>query len=193
MRIGTKSLLFGAHQFFLHPLFVAVGWTRLFGFPLDPRLWFAFFLHDIGYLGKPDMDGPAGETHPYLGARIMGWLFGDRWYRFSLYHSRFLAKQDGVNPSRLCFADKLATAMTPAWLYLPMARATGELAEYMRHSVGDPSTAKYAGNGYRMATAEEWFSDVRDYLEAWVEAHKDGAADTWTPALKTEDAEARVA
>lgn len=29
MRVGTKSILFGAHQFLLHPLFVAWAWTRL--------------------------------------------------------------------------------------------------------------------------------------------------------------------
>jgi hypothetical protein len=28
-------------------------------------------------------------------------------------------------------ADKLAFVLTPAWLYLPMTRATGELSEYM--------------------------------------------------------------
>lgn len=178
MRIGTKSLLFGAHQFLLHPLFVARAWTRLYGLPLDPRLWCAFFLHDIGYLGAPNMDGPEGERHPYTGARIMGALFGARWYRFTLYHSRFLATRHGAQPSRLCFADKLATALTPAWLYLPMASATGELREYMALSVGDPSVAKYAGNGYRTAEPADWFTDVCDYLERWVDAHKDGPADT---------------
>lgn len=75
MKIGTKSVLFGAHQFLLHPLFVAVAWWRLYGFPWDPRLWVAFFVHDLGYWGKPNMDGPEGEEHPWLGARIMGRLF----------------------------------------------------------------------------------------------------------------------
>ena len=70
MRVGTKSVLFGAHCFFLHPWFVAAAWWRLYGFPWDPRLWVAFFVHDIGYLGKPNMDGPEGESHPELGARI---------------------------------------------------------------------------------------------------------------------------
>ena len=28
-------------------------------------------------------------------------------------------------------ADKLAFVLTPVWLYLPMAKATGQLAEYM--------------------------------------------------------------
>src|SRR5450759_2462608 len=49
MRVGTKSVLFGAHCFFIHPIFVAVGWSILFRFPWDLRLWAAFFLHDLGY------------------------------------------------------------------------------------------------------------------------------------------------
>ncbi|MFA5355267.1 MAG: hypothetical protein WC302_00815 [Candidatus Paceibacterota bacterium] len=75
MKIGTKSLLFGAHQFFIHPLLVALAWWKLYGFPWDPRLWFAFFLHDIGYWGKADMDGKEGSEHMILGAKIMSRLF----------------------------------------------------------------------------------------------------------------------
>ncbi len=49
MRVGTKSVLFGAHCFFIHPFLVAFGWWALGQFPWDPRLWAAFFLHDLGY------------------------------------------------------------------------------------------------------------------------------------------------
>jgi hypothetical protein len=80
------------------------------------------------------MDGPEGEEHVHLGAKIMGLLFGDWWADFTLRHSRYWAKRNGVSVSKLCYADKLAFAMTPGWLYLPMARATGELAEYMAKS-----------------------------------------------------------
>jgi len=72
MRVGTKSVLFGAHCFFIHPFFVAFGWWALGQFPWDPRLWAAFFLHDLGYLFSPNMDGPEGEEHVHLGAKIMG-------------------------------------------------------------------------------------------------------------------------
>jgi len=75
MKIGTRSVLFGAHCFFIHPWFVAAAWWKLFGFPWDPRLWVAFAVHDIGYWGKPNMDGEEGEMHPMTGAKIMGWLF----------------------------------------------------------------------------------------------------------------------
>ena len=97
MTVGTKSVLYGAHCFFLHPWFVAAAWWKLYGFPWDPRLWVAFFVHDLGYLGKPNMDGPEGERHVELGAQIMS-VFGLEWANFSLYHSRFIAKRDKQKP-----------------------------------------------------------------------------------------------
>ena len=118
MKLGTKSLLFGADCFFLHPLFVLAAWSKLYGFPFDPRLWLACLLHDIGYIGKPNMDGPEGQNHVELGATIMRVLFGNSWGDFTRYHSRFYAKRDGRHFSRLCVADKLSLALTPAWLYI---------------------------------------------------------------------------
>ena len=50
MKVGTKSLLFGAHNIFIHPFLVFIAWWRLYGFPADPRLWVAFIVHDWGYL-----------------------------------------------------------------------------------------------------------------------------------------------
>jgi hypothetical protein len=211
MKIGTRSILFGAHQFLIHPWFVAEAWRRLFGFPWDPRLWVLFFVHDLGYLGKPNMDGEEGEMHPLLGARIMA-LFDGHWphrhkfmvalgYRqalpcwetgrgtvamgnwalLCLLHSRFLSKQLGHKPSRLCIADKLAICLTPAWLYLPMTRATGELAEYMSRSE-QKEGQKYATMVIYSSDARQWYENMRGYVGRWVEEHKDGRADTWTPA-----------
>lgn len=133
MTIGTRSLLYGAHQFLLHPLYVAAAWWRLYGPPLDPRLWIAFFVHDLGYFGKPDLDGPAGKSHPELGARIMRKLFGTKWGELCLYHSRSRAQQDGRQPSLLSHADKLATQLVPRWLFLSQVKATGEITEYLHH------------------------------------------------------------
>ena len=131
MRIGTKSVLYGAHCAVVHPWFLAAAWRKLYGFPWDIRLWCAFWLHDAGYFSKRDMDGLDGETHVELGARIMAFLFGESWGAFTAAHSRYWAKRNGRQFSRLCVADKLAFVLTPAWLYLPMAMATGELSEYM--------------------------------------------------------------
>jgi hypothetical protein len=73
--IGTRSVLFGTHCWFVHPIFVWLAWTKLFGFPWDPRLWVAFFVHDLGYWQMPNMDGPEGQTHVEWGAKVMHKLF----------------------------------------------------------------------------------------------------------------------
>lgn len=183
MTVGTKSVLFGAHCFVLHPWFVARAWWTLYGFPWDPRLWVAFFVHDLGYIGKPNMDGPEGEHHPVFGAKVMSY-FGRRWYLFALTHSRYFAKTIGRRPSRLCMADKLAIALTPAWLYLPMVRATGEIREYMAHAkhrvlgninITDEEKARVVSQNQR-----DWYAGVQSYCRRWAVAHRDGAIDTWT-------------
>jgi hypothetical protein len=131
MKLGTKSLLFGAHQFILHPLFLALAWWKLYGVPLDPRLWIAFIVHDWGYWNKADMDGAEGQSHPELGGRIMAALFGQAWGDFTRLHSRHYAKREGREPSPLCAADKLVLACTPRWLYLLCVQASGEHHEYL--------------------------------------------------------------
>jgi hypothetical protein len=213
VRIGTKSVLFGAHCFFLHPWFVAWSWWTLYGFPWDPRLWVAFVVHDLGYIGKPNMDGPEGEKHPVLGARIMSRLFdpsslrtrldqadglivgnwrgGDRpwrvlgsWGAFALLHSRYYAKTLGKQPSRLCIADKLAIALTPGWLYLPMVRATGEIREYMAHAkhriVGNINITDEEKARVVSASQRDWYAGVQSYCRRWAMEHRDGKVDTWT-------------
>lgn len=171
MKIGTKSILFGVHCFAIHPWFVAWSWWKLYGFPFDPRLWITFFVHDLGYWGKPNMDGPEGEQHPWTGANIM-LFFGLEWHKFTLYHSRFLAKKHGRPVSRLCVADKLAIYQTWRWLYLLQTNLTGEIHEYMK------------GSGARTPAGErsqwEWLRDVRLYCRAWALEHKDCKPDTWT-------------
>jgi hypothetical protein len=162
MKIGTRSVLFGAHCFFLHPFFVAWGWYRLYGLRrvrvgqvrrrcniggititvledsttalYDPRLWLAFFLHDIGYMHCPNMDGVEGKQHPYRGAKLMADAFGFEWYGFMVYHSRSIAREHRVAPSPLCAADKLAYPLTPRWLYLAQVNLTGEIDEYMANA-----------------------------------------------------------
>jgi len=175
MKVGTKSVLYGAHCFFLHPWFVAAAWWKLYGFPWDPRLWIAFFVHDLGYLGKPNMDGPEGERHVELGARIMR-IFGQRWYDFSLYHSRYYAKAAGRPVSQLCFADKLSFPLTPRWMYLAAVTATGEIHEYLKN-------AQTADSGHWTPTGfdkNRWHAQLCEYMTNWVAEHKNGASDTWT-------------
>lgn len=224
MRIGTKSVLFGVHQFALHPLFIALGWWKAFGFArvqipyrraidawaksdsletrelgvelvdlapptttslLDPRLWIAFLVHDIGYLGKPNMDGAEGETHPELGATIMRRLFGDAWGDFVLLHSRYYAKRLGRPLSPLCIADKWVIVLEPSWLYLPRARASGELDEFLdvgqrRAAESDTMMNAEERAGFLRRDAHVWHQTVKAYMRRWIAEHSDGRLDTWT-------------
>lgn len=225
MKLGTKSVLFGAHTFWLHPWFVALAWWRLYGFPWAPWLWVAFWVHDLGYWGKPNMDGPEGEEHPWTGARILYWLQGTwlyvrrwawcHWERASwerpgkiprwnvrrrwaaahlaisrepvvwgneaLYHSRYLAKRYGVRPSRLCVADKLAIALTPGWLYLPLVHLTGEIHEYM-----GKARERHADMPVDLRSPRAWYAGVREYCRRWAMEHRDGQVDTWTASRSTQ-------
>jgi hypothetical protein len=183
MKIGTKSVLFGAHCFFLHPFFVAAAWRRLYGFPWDPRLWVAFFVHDLGYWGCPNMDGAEGERHPELGARIMRRWFGKEWAKLVFFHSRHYARIWGEQPSRLCAADKLAFCLTPRWLYLPMVRATGEVWEYMADSarmVKEEPDVRGLENLMASPDPVLWWEGVHARLTRWANEHAAGEADTWT-------------
>ena len=184
MTVGTRSVLYGAHCAVLHPWFLAVAWSKLYGFPWDVRLWASFWLHDIGYISKPNMDGSEGETHVELGARIMGLLFGESWAAFTAAHSRYWAKRNDRQFSRLCVADKLAFVLTPAWLYLPMTRATGELSEYMlrakERQAGSEHFTDYESARLNSSDAREWLEGLKSYTQRWVDEHRNGGADNWT-------------
>lgn len=195
MKVGTKSVLFGAHCFFIHPLFVALAWWKLFGFPRDMRLWIAFFLHDLGYWGCPNMDGTEGERHPIWAARVMHKLFDGmeswwysykfydawRWWKFCAYHSRFLAKKDGQHFSKLCVADKYSLVLIPWWLYVPMVTLTGEIREYMKLAEKKEGK-KYSAMDIKTTLGKrKWFESMTKYLNEWVQEHKDMRPDTWTP------------
>lgn len=179
MRVGLKSLLGGAHCFALHPFFVAWGWAKLYGFPWDPRLWAAFFLHDLGYFKCCEMDGDEGEKHVLLGAKIMSWLFGSKWGSECIRHSRDWCRRTGLPISRLCLADKLAFVLTPAWLYLPMARLTGELAEYRERSrTRKPGCEVYIHDELADLNADaevRWLRGLQSYTLRWVLEHRDEA------------------
>ena len=120
----------------------------------------------------------------YHGGLIFRRVVYGRWGEFSLLHSRYYAKTLEKQPSRLCMADKLAIALTPAWLYLPMVRATGEVHEYMAHAkhriVGNTNITDEERRRVTSASQAEWYAGVQSYCRRWAVAHRDGAADTWT-------------
>lgn len=138
--VGTRSLLWGGHQFIIHPLAVAIAWRKLYGhWPKQLPTWVAFFAHDIGYWGLPNMDGPEGKDHPLAGAVLLAKLFdppgtnliNHTWWEFSAGHSRYFAKEWGVSVSSLMRADKYATCLLPLWLFCLLITLSGEWKEYI--------------------------------------------------------------
>jgi hypothetical protein len=151
LSVGTKSLLFGAHQFVLHPLAVYICWVRLYH--RLPTWWetICILVHDWGYWGCLNMDGERGTNHPGYGARVaysaVLWI-GCRFrvgpmLRTELAlkaanlcsgHSRHYARQERIPVSKLCRADKWGAVLWPWWIYLPMTWASGELEEYRQEA-----------------------------------------------------------
>src|SRR5215211_5017045 len=102
---------------------------------------------------------------------------GPAWEDECLRHSRYWSRRMGLPISRLCLADKLAFALTPAWLYLPMTRWTGELSEYMMRSrerqADDNSFTDEEERLVRAEAPEEWLRGLQSYTFRWVKRHMD--------------------
>jgi hypothetical protein len=157
VRRGLKSLLFGVHQFAFHPWTVARGWRLLYGRWPTFRETVCIIVHDWGYYRCRRMDDPDGERHPETGAKIVGWLFGRQERELVLYHSRHLAARYEATVSELCWPDKLSMVFYPRWLYLVLARLSGELAEYREET-------QYVSLIPDSVSDAEWFDRCRDYL-----------------------------
>lgn len=131
MKVGTRSVLYGVHAFWFHPFTVLLACIKLDGIPNWKEI-VCIFLHDLGYFGKNEMDGPEGETHPDVGAKIAGRLFGKEYHDLCLYHSRTTAKKYCVDPSKMCWWDKLSILYDPSWFYILRATLSGEIEEYRK-------------------------------------------------------------
>ncbi|MCI0696406.1 hypothetical protein L0337_30930, partial [candidate division KSB1 bacterium] len=152
MNVGTKSLLFGVHQFLWHPLTVGLAWRKCHRRWPKWREWVAIFCHDIGYFGSPNMDGIEGRRHPERGAEIATRivyfiqrriLFSDaetamirglETYWLSLYHSTHYARMNDAEVSALYLPDKVSILFEPKWFYLLRARLSGEIKEYVANA-----------------------------------------------------------
>ena len=143
MKIGTKSLLFGVHQFLWHPICVGRAWRLLYQRWPNRVEWLAIFLHDVGYWGCSDMDGKCGRNHPKRGARLLyafvKWWTKDEllaysWWLMVVGHSKTYSAICRAPLSPLYYADKVAALMEPAWLYMLRAWMTGEDKEFIANS-----------------------------------------------------------
>jgi len=163
MTRGTKSLLFGAHQFLLHPFMVTLAWWILFGRCPAWRELVCIAIHDIGYLGCRTMDGDDGTEHPARGADLAGRWFGVQYHDLVAGHSRHYARVHGLKTlSPLFAADKLAVGLTPAFLYLPGAILSGEVSEYIP---GHRESRVRFGDGRTLGAKLRWFRWVQGVMK----------------------------
>lgn len=169
MRVGTKSILFGVHQFVWHPITVYVAYCKVHH--RLPTLWetVGIICHDWGYWGCADMDGPDGINHPRAGAQIAARICGlfsnaAAWdvYFFCLYHSSHFASSCGAPTSELYLPDKVCILYDPARFYLFRARLSGELDEYVRRE---------ALKQQRTFTDEEWLESYRAIITKKLNRH----------------------
>lgn len=160
MKRGTKSILFGVHAFWWHWWVVGRAWKKLFRRWPTAEEWLAIGLHDIGYWGLPDIDGPEGRLHPERGARIAvkvaKFLGLDAWAvgQMILGHSREYVKRHGGAVSELCWPDKLSVIFEPDWFYLLRSGLSGELREFV-------DNAKKSGHIPKDATGRQWLRNYR--------------------------------
>ena len=136
MKTGTKSLLFGVHQFILHPLVVFLAWMLYYKrLPKFYQLC-AIVTHDWGYLGLPNMDGDEGSNHPEKAANMWRFFgrFGEKVAGEILGHSGNYAGKYRVPQSKLFKADKLSVIFFSCYIYIIFSSLSGEIYEYMEIS-----------------------------------------------------------
>lgn len=196
MKRGTLSILVGVHQFLWHPFTVWRAWRYLY--KKNPT-WVelvAIFCHDLGYWGKPDMDGEAGRTHPegganlacyivyYLGilvyarrknTRECAMLMSESVRELCLWHSTHYAQLAGGHVSALYLPDKVCILFDPPWFYKLRARLSGEWKEYV-----DRENHVRWLRGESIITGDEWLISYRvrnqkkadDYLAVVRDYHR---------------------
>jgi hypothetical protein len=167
MKIGTKTLLFGDHQFILHPYYAYKAWKKLYGKRPNWKELICIIIHDWGYWGLDEIDGlNGGDDHPYWASTWANNHLEDThestdprfmyYIKLCLYHSEALATRNGEHVSKLYWADKLGTASMPPWLWVGLGKLTGEMENYC-------SNPKYHRDGIG-ADPYKHFQHFRDVM-----------------------------
>ena len=130
MTLGTKTVLFGFHQFLIHPIIVTIAWIRLYKSLPTFKEFICICLHDIGYIGKNDIKGEEGDRHPELGARIANRLLGPKYRDFILGHSTYYIYRHRVKRSKLLSADKFIFVNMSLTFFKIMTTLSGEFTYY---------------------------------------------------------------
>lgn len=180
MKIGTKSVLFGIHCFFIHPVVVALAWRRYWDkWPQHLSEWVAIICHDLGYWNCPEIDGPCGKQHPWRSAhiaeKVMAKLGRPKDEQIAavlhvLGHSRSFCKEYGFRISPLCAPDKLSVIFEPRWFYFLRSTLSGELNEFVDNAWRYGYSSKYMWQRWKWIN---WYKDKVRY-----EFKKEKAANT---------------
>lgn len=112
MTEGTKSYLFGCHQFLAHPLVVILAWKKLYNTYPKPWEIVCIFLHDVGHIGKNYLsDYEQKKEHWKLGANIAYRLFRSKGFYLVAGHD----VNSELPRSQLFWADKYSWLVAPRW------------------------------------------------------------------------------
>jgi hypothetical protein len=177
MKIGTKSLLFGCHQVLIHPPFVYAAWVKCYHRLPNLKETICIVIHDWGYFGKPNMDGPEGESHPIWAAGFAArWLDHDtkmvkgklRYATLCMYHSRFMARSQDTDVSKLCLPDKVGVGLMPVWLWVTLGNFSGEIYEYM-HQKKYEINQNAGPSGVNYSSKFEFFRAYKKIAKKWFE------------------------
>ncbi len=140
-----------------------MAWIKLYKVVPSWKEALCILIHDWGYYKCERMEDEDGQWHPLWAAcRVLPW--GAEYFKLVVLHSRFLARRLGQEPSRLCLADKLGTALMPTWMWVGLGRLSGEVYEYCAN--GNYETVQENPN----RTAAAHFNRYKQICQDWVKA-----------------------
>lgn len=159
---GTQTLLVGVHHWLWHPICVYRAWCVLYGARPTWQETICIIVHDWGYAGCDPVEGENGDQHAFRSSAlpIIRWLDrGDtgRYAKLVRGHSRFMASQYGEEPSKLCWADKMAFAYDPWWWFAFRAWCSSELEDLRTISM-------YCEGIRESVSTRSWYAAIRHDL-----------------------------
>ncbi len=109
---GTISVLFGCHQFLIHPLCVLVAWYKEYKSLPNFMELCCIFLHDIGHVGLQYLSDPEQKKLHWVGGAYWAFrFFGIDGFLLVAGHSA----QSGFPRSKLYLPDKKSWLVAPDW------------------------------------------------------------------------------
>lgn len=167
-----RSLLFGTKQFIIHPIFVLVAWLWLFGKPRGIQM-VAIIIHEWGHLyASEDV-----QSISKLSRKITGFYHkfpfkkSAYWYDFFaslrneiLYSVIYMTVRDERKPSFLFYADRMAVAFYPRYLFWILAVLGGERKKFLENKNGIDPTSIKSGKLSLLSYHRRFRFQIMDYI-----------------------------